>query len=187
MTTKFQAYNELHIDEDAKQVTIPAQLNDNYFSEPGRHLAVNPDGNEGGKTLFDSKVTPLELHEALEEIGAEPGNNLTYETAQDQHVEGTPLQIDIVWEGADQAYSVDDILEDSNGNAFDFRFGGNKETSKEKQTGCLICLDSCYISPVSNATYTFGAIKKRGEVDLPAKQDLLPEDGTSVEIIITIK
>lgn len=187
MNVKYQGHQEMHVDKNEKRIIVPGKVNGLYFENPARHLIVADEGNEEGKTLFRTDVTPTEFYNALLEIGAEPGDNMVYETAQEQHVEGQPLDIHVVWEGSDQVYSVDDLIEDSKGNSTDFRFAGNIETSKEKGTGCLVCLDSCYISPVSNHTYTFGAIKKRDEVSFPANKGIVPEDGTPVDIIISMK
>lgn len=185
--TALQQVDQLTVDIEHQRLIIPATVNSHFFKESVRHLAVNPEGSEGGKTLFDSPVTPLDLYEGLESIGAKPGNNMAHDQAENQHVEGTAVDIHVVWPEADSAYPISDLVKDSNGKDFDFHFGGNKETSKEKGTGCLICLDSCYISPVSNAAYSFGAIKKGEEVRFEADANLLPSDQSPVELILSVK
>ena len=72
--------------------------------------------------------------------------------------------ISVNWQGAAKAYSFDEVIVDSNGKKLDMRFGGNLTAAEEKKTGCLVCLDSCPVGIVSNATYTYGAVEKRGEV-----------------------
>jgi len=55
----------------------------------------------------------------------------------------------------------------------------------KKNTGCLVCLDSCPVGIASNAAYTYGAIDRRKEVSFTGNKDLLPPDGTVV--VITFK
>ncbi len=50
------------------------------------------------------------------------------------------------------------MIVDSNGKKLDMRFGGNL-TAAEEKTGCPVCLDSCPVGIVSNATYTYGAVE----------------------------
>jgi len=76
------------------------------------------------------------------------------------------------------------VIKDSNGKPIVIRFGGNSLTAVEKNTGCLICLDSCPVGIASNASYTYGAVVKHGEVKFTGIQDVLPPDGTLVEITV---
>ena len=90
------------------------------------------------------------------------------------------------WEGAKKAYHLSDVLEDSGGHGFDFRFGGNLAYVKNWKSGCVACLYSCPGGKVSNASYTI-----REFVDevtrFRAREELLPADGTRVVLILKVK
>ena len=44
-----------------------------------------------------------------------------------QHVEGTPIDLKITWNGADKEYDVNEVINDSNGKEIAFKFGGNHD------------------------------------------------------------
>ena len=44
-----------------------------------------------------------------------------------QHVEGTPIDMKITWDGADKEYDVNEVINDSNGKEIAFNFGGNHD------------------------------------------------------------
>ena len=85
-----------------------------------------------------------------------------------------------------KAYSFDEVIVDSNGKKLDMRFGGNLTAAEEKKTGCLVCLDSCPVGIVSNATYTYGAVEKRGEVKFKGNASVLPADNTLATVTFKI-
>ena len=58
--------------------------------------------------------------------------------------------------------------------------------AEEKKTGCLVCLDSCPVGIVSNATYTYGAVEKRGEVKFKGNASVLPADNTLATVTFKI-
>ena len=59
--------------------------------------------------------------------------------------------------------------------------------AKEKNTGCLSCLDSCPVGIISNDAYTYGAVETRKEVKFTGIDSVLPEDGTYIATIYSIK
>ena len=61
-----------------------------------------------------------------------------------------------------------------------------EKAAEEKKTGCLVCLDSCPVSIVSNATYTYGAVEKRGEVKFKGNASVLPADNTLATVTFKI-
>lgn len=178
--------NPIKVDKEAKTVTVLASVNGKYFNEPTRHCSVFKGGSNGDKSIFTAYATPEEVYNGLMEIGAKPGDNMTKDNAQKTHVEGTPLKLEVTWNGADKRYTADEVIKDSNGKKIDFRFGGNLEMAKKKNTGCDSCLDSCPVGIISNATYTYGAVEKRDEVKFNGNADVLPEDGTYVATIYSI-
>ena len=178
--------NPIKVDKEAGTVTVLSQVNGKYFTEVTRHASVFKDGSNGTKSVFTAYATPVDFYNGLIEIGAKPGNNMTPDNATTTKVEGTPLDLKVTWNGADKEYDVNEVIKDSNGSKIAFKFGGNLDRSKVKNTGCLSCLDSCPVGIISNSTYTYGAVVKTKEVKFTGNQDILPEDGTYVATIYSI-
>jgi ferredoxin len=178
--------NPIKVDKEAGTVTVLAQVNGKYFTAPTRHASVFMDGSNGAKSVLTAYGTHEEFYNALVEIGAEPGNNMTPDNASTTKVEGTPIDLRVTWNGADKEYDVNEVINDSNGNKIAFKFGGNHDRSMEKHTGCLTCLDSCPVGIISNSTYSYGAVETTKEVEFTGNQDVLPEDGTYVVTVYSI-
>ncbi|MBB6445589.1 YdjY domain-containing protein [Bacillus benzoevorans] len=178
--------NPIKVDKEAGTVTVLAQVNGKYFTETTRHASVFKDGSNGAKSVFTAYGNQMDFYDALVEIGAEPGNNMTPDNAATTHVEGTPIEMKVTWNGADKEYNVNDVIKDSNGNKIAFKFGGNHDRALEKNTGCISCLDSCPVGIISNSTYTNGAVENSKEVKFTGNQDVLPEDGTYVATVYSI-
>ena len=178
--------NPIKVDKEAGTVTVLSQVNGKYFTEGTRHASVFKDGSNGAKSVFTSYGNHEDFYNALVEIGAEPGNNMTPDNASTTKVEGTPIDLKVTWNGADKEYDVNEVINDSNGNKIAFKFGGNHDRSIEKHTGCLTCLDSCPVGIISNSAYTNGAVENTKEVKFTGNQDVLPEDGTYVATVYSI-
>lgn len=178
--------NPIKVDKEAGTVTVLAQVNGKYFTEPTRHASVFTDGSNGAKSVFTAYGTHEDFYNALVEIGAQPGNNMTPDNAATTHVEGTPIDMKVTWDGADKEYDVNEVINDSNGKEIAFKFGGNHDRSMEKHTGCLTCLDSCPVGIISNSAYTYGAVENTQEVEFTGNKDVLPEDGTYVVTVYSI-
>ena len=156
-------------------------------SNSTRHNSVEQSGTNGAKSIFTAFAKPDEFYNALLEIGAKPGENMNPNNATTTHVEGTPIKAEVTWNGADRKYDINEVVKDSNGKQIDFRFGGNLKRALDKNTGCLSCLDSCPVGIISNTTYTYGAVETRKEVKFTGNEKVLPEDGTYVAVIYSIK
>ena len=178
--------NPIKVDKEAGTITVLSQVNGKYFTEATRHASVFKDGTNGAKSVFTAYGNHEDFYNALVEIGAEPGNNMTPDNASTTKVEGTPIDMKVTWNGADKEYDVNEVIKDSNGNKIAFKFGGNLDRSKDKNTGCLSCLDSCPVGIISNSTYTNGAVENTKEVKFTGNQDVLPEDGTYVATVYSI-
>lgn len=178
--------NPIKVDKEAGTVTVLAQVNGKYFTQPTRHASVFLDGSNGAKSILTAYGTHEDFYNALIEIGAEPGNNMNPDNAATTHVEGTPIAMKVTWNGADKEYDVNEVIKDSNGNNISFRFGGNHDRALERNTGCLTCLDSCPVGIISNETYTYGAVENTKEVAFTGNKEVLPEDGTYVATIYSI-
>ena len=124
--------NPIKVDKEAGTVTVLSQVNGKYFTEGTRHASVFKDGSNGAKSVFTSYGNHEDFYNALVEIGAEPGNNMTPDNASTTKVEGTPIDLKVTWNGADKEYDVNEVIKDSNGNKIAFKFGGNYERAKAK-------------------------------------------------------
>ena len=111
---------------------------------------------------------------------------MTVDNGATTHVEGTALDMKVTWNGAEKEYDVNEVIKDSNGKQIAFKFGGNLEMAKNKNTGCLSCLDSCPVGIISNSTYTYGSVEKTSEVTFMGNGDILPEDGTYIATVYSI-
>jgi ferredoxin len=178
--------NPIKVDKEAGTITVLAQVNGKYFTETTRHASVFKDGSNGAKSVFTAYGNQVDFYNALKEIGAEPGDNMTPDNASTTKVEGTPIDLKVTWNGADKEYDVNEVIKDSNGSKIAFKYGGNLDRAKAKNTGCLSCLDSCPVGIISNSAYTNGAVEKTKEVKFTGNQELLPEDGTYVATIYSI-
>lgn len=174
-------------DKDKKTVSFLAEVNAKYLYQPTRHFAVYADGSNGEKAVFRGLVPHTDFYDALMAIHAVPGNNMTLKNKETTHVEGQEFIVTVTWEGADRAYTIDEVIEESNHAPIVMKFGGNLDTAVDKKTGCLLCFDSCPVGVVSNAAYTYGAIEKRNEVSMKGNKDILPADRTKVIITLTQK
>lgn len=179
--------NPLKVDKDARSVTIYTKYNGKFETEATRHLVICKDGKLSDKSIFSSYVSPTDFYNALVEVGAEPGNNMTADNASTTKSEGSKLEVSLCWAGHEGSVGIDDVVKDSNGKAIDMRFSGNIDPSKEFNTGCISCLDSCFVGITSNGEYPLGAIEETKEVSFSVDADKAPEDGTPVAITYTVK
>lgn len=179
--------NPIKIDKDAKSVTIYTKYNGKFETEATRHLAIFKDGKLSDMSIFSSYVSPEDFYNALEEIGAEAGNNMNADNAATTTSEGSQLDLTLAWAGQEGTVGIDDVVKDSNGKALDIRFSGNIDNSKEFNTGCITCLDSCFVGITSNGEYPLGAIEESKTVEFSVDADEAPEDGTAVAITYTVK
>ena len=179
--------NPLKVDKDAKSVTIYTKYNGKFETEATRHLVICKDGKLSDKSIFSSYVSPTDFYNALVEVGAQAGNNMTADNASTTKSEGSKLEVTLAWAGQEGSVGIDDVVKDSNGKAIDMRFSGNIDPSKEYNTGCISCLDSCFVGITSNGEYPLGAIEETKEVEFSVDADKAPEDGTPVAITYTVK
>ena len=63
----------------------------------------------------------------------------------------------------------------------DLRFGGNLESAKKNNTGCVLCLDSCATGITSDAAYPTGTTQNN-VVKFYGDENVLPEDGKVVTV-----
>jgi hypothetical protein len=162
---------------------------------PGYHFITWEGGRAANHTLFRTPVTDVQVIDALESLGARPGNALSIDTwdereneassAPDKIIEGPEVEIVIRIPGKSEPLRMVDILEDPGGKGFDMRFGGHRANIPEWKSGCVVCLYSCPGSKVGNASYTVRDFVK-GTTRFRLRPGVLPEDGTEVTIVFRL-
>lgn len=178
--------NPLVIDEKGKRVLIYTEVHEMNVHQYNVHWGVVfKDGRFNDRAILRSYANHLDFYDALIKIGAKPGNNLNKDTIG-QYVEGSTLEVKATWPGLGKELSLSEIFEDTSGKGFHIKFGGNRKASQEQNTGCITCLESCWISITSNAKYPqTGAIKRfiNPNSRFRGNADILPKDGQPVILI----
>ncbi len=179
----------LIIDEKNKRVLIYTEVHEMNVHQWNVHWGVVfKDGKFQDRAILRAYSNQLDFHDALLKIGAKPGNNLNKDTIG-KYVEGDLLDIKATWPGLGKELTLDDIFIDEKGKKFNIRFGGNRKASEEKQTGCITCLESCWISISSNANYPQTHSIKRfisPNSRFKGRADVLPGDGKPVILIYKV-
>lgn len=160
------------------------------------HAIVWKDGRMASAALLQAEVTDVAVLDALERLGAKPGDNLpmdTWEkrrnhdhTAPDRIISGTGVEIFLRLPGRSELTPLNAVLEDPGGRGLEMRFGGNRRNIPEWKSGCIVCLYSCPGSKVGNARYTVRDYV-RGTTRFGARRGALPPDGTRVGVVFRIK
>lgn len=175
------------IDAEKKEVIIAAEVNGKYFNSPTRHGVVFDMGSNGDKSVLRGLADEREFYQALIDIGAVPGNNLTMEDMKlGKTVDGQKLDVFVTWEGLGKEIPFAEIIKSDDVRDMDIRFGGNFEAAKENRTGCILCLDSCPIAITSDAAYATAELDSK-KIDKFIREDVLPKDGEKVSVIFRIK
>lgn len=191
---------DAHVRTLENAIEIPAVVSLQGFEEnehmPGYHFIVWDGGRSANHSLFRTPVTDVQVLDALESLGATPGNALSTSTwgerenadsrAPDKVIEGPKIEIGIRVPGRSELLTMDDILEDPGGKGFDMRFGGHRDNIPEWKSGCVVCLYSCPGSKVGNASYTVRDFVK-GTTRFRLRPGALPEDGTEVTVVFQLK
>jgi hypothetical protein len=179
----------LLIDEKGKRVLIYTEVHEMNVHQSNVHWGVVfKDGKFQDRAILRAYSNQLDFHDALVKIGAKPGNNLTKETVG-KYVEGDTLDVKATWPGLGKELSLNDIFVDEKGKAFHIKFGGNRKASEEQKTGCITCLESCWISISSNANYPQTAPLKRfisPNSHFKGNASVLPGDGKPVILIYKV-
>lgn len=150
---------------------------------------VFKDGRFQDRAILRAYANHLDFHDALIKIGAKPGNNLNKDTIG-KHVEGDTSIVTVTWPGLGKELSLEDIFVDEKAKGFHIKFGGNRKASEEQKTGCITCLESCWISITSNANYPqTGPIKRfiNPNSRFKGNANVLPADGKPVIVIYRLK
>ena len=182
--------NPMIINEKEKKIMIYTEVHEMNVHQPNVHWGiVFKDGRFQDRAILRAYVNQLDFHDALIKIGAKPGNNLNKDTIG-KYVEGDTLIVTATWPGLNKELSLNEIFVDEKGKGFHIKFGGNRKASEEQKTGCITCLESCWISITSNANYPqTGALKRfiNPNSRFKGNANVLPEDGKPVIVIYRLK
>ena len=181
--------NPLMIDEKGKRVLIYTEVHEMNVHQSNVHWGVVfKEGKFQDRAILKGYSNQLAFHDALLKIGAKPGNTLSKDTIG-QYVQGDILEVKATWPGLGKELSLNDIFVDEKGKPFTIKFGGNRKASEEKNTGCITCLESCWISISSNANYPqTGSIKRflNPNSRFKGNANVLPGNGKPVILIYEV-
>ena len=186
------------IDPAQRTVDFDATVHAGSWDEgemAGYHLLVWKGGGSADASLFQASVSDVEVLDALESLGAVPGNALDLATwderddpsswKPDQMVQGPPVEILVRTKREGDWLRLDQVVHDPMGVGFDLRLGGHRANIPAWKSGCVICLYSCPGGKIGNARYTVRDFTK-GTTRFAVKPDVLPDDGERVTIRIRL-
>lgn len=176
--------NPLVVDTEGKKVKVYAEVNAKYFTEPTRHGVVFKDGSNGEKSVLKAYAHQLDFYDALIEIGAKPGDNVKLDSPSGTIVQGDTLKVTVSWDG--KTYDFGQIIKSEPDQGFEVRFGGNQQVSREKMTGCILCLDTCAAGITSNANWGWMSFSE-GKVKFFGREDKLPGDTAPVIVTFSVE
>jgi hypothetical protein len=161
----------------------------------GYHLIVWRDGGSADAALFRAAASDVEVLDALESLGAVPGDALdlaTWDERDDpsswkpeQVIQGPPVEVLVRAEAGGPWLRLDQIVDDPMHHGFDLRFGGHRSNIPAWKSGCVVCLYSCPGGKVGNARYTVRDWTKQ-TTRFTVKKGVLPSDGERVTIRIRL-
>jgi hypothetical protein len=173
--------------------TVNAKAFDSGWMMPGYHALVWKGGRMAHAALLKADVTDRQVIEALEGLGARPGNNLPMaaweerknpkDAAPDTVIAGADVEVLLGLPSRSDLIPLSAALEDTGGRGLQMRFGGNAVNIPKWKSGCIVCLYSCPGSKVGNARYTVRDYEK-GVTRFRARPGVLPPDGTPVRVVL---
>jgi hypothetical protein len=176
----------LLVDAANKRILIYAEVNGRNLETSNPHWGIVAVGGRlADKGILRSFAAPLALHDALLKLGARPGDNLTAGSSG-QFVAGDHLEVTVTWPGLGRELPLAAIFDDETGKGFHIRFGGNREAARREHTGCVTCLESCWVAVTSNDRYpAISTLRRRffPNSRFKGKGALLPGDGRPVIVI----
>lgn len=154
------------VDRARRSVTLPATLHPAALeaADPaGHHLVTWSGGRAGHKAFLRTPVPDVAVLDALEALGGRPGDNLKEESwtrrddpqdpSADLRAEGSRLDVTVrLPDGSEHPAAA--LLEDLDGQGFDWRLAGNRALIERWRSGCVVCLQSCPGGRVGNANAT---------------------------------
>ena len=175
-TTKKSSLAVVKVDTAKKTVTIKAKVNSTYFMKSTRHLMVDKNGFNKGLALFSSYCSPKDLYNGLIKAGGVSWSSSADKTLKNgQKISKSDLsEILTTKRGGKTPPKLNMVI------------SGNPKAAAKTPSGCMVCLDSCYIGIVSNSMYGLCDVDN-GNPTIYGRSDVLPDDGTVVTFTFTIK
>jgi hypothetical protein len=175
--------------------TVHAKAFDDGWTMPGYHAIVWKGGHAAHAALLETDVSDTELLDALEALGAKPGDNVPMDAweerrnpknpAPDTVIAGPAVQVLLRLPGRAELVPLETVLEDSGGRGLDLRFGGHRGNIPRWKSGCLVCLYSCPGSKIGNARYTMRDYVG-GVTRFRVRKGALPKDGTPIAVVLRL-
>ena len=184
----------------ADTISFPAEVTADRFERrllgmPGYHYLVWGDGRAAPAALFQSAVSDVQVLDALEALGARPGNALEMDTwerredpgakAPEKVIQGPEVEVLVRVPGRRELLTLDRILLDPGDRGFEMRFGGHRAHIHKWHSGCIVCLYSCPGSKIGNARYTVRDYV-REPTRFRVRPGVLPQDGSEVSILLRL-
>ena len=181
------------------EIEFTATVNSKAFNSglamPGYHAIVWMGGKAAHAALLEAEVSDRQVLEALEGLGAKPGDNLPMEAweerknpknpAPDTVIAGPDIEVLLRLPGREGLVPLSAILEDPAGRGLAMRFGGNEANIPKWKSGCIVCLYSCPGSKVGNAKYTVRDYAK-DVTRFRVRPGILPPDGTPIRVVLRL-
>ena len=181
------------------EIEFTARVNakgfDSGWMMPGYHALVWKGGRMAHAALLQADVTDRQVLEALEGLGAKPGDNLPMaaweerknpkDPAPDTVIAGPAVEVLLRLPGRRNLVPLSSALEDSAGRGLEMRFGGNGVNIPIWKSGCIVCLYSCPGSKVGNARYTVRDYAKDA-TRFRVKPGVLPPDKTRIGVVLRL-
>lgn len=179
----------LLLDATGRRVLVYTEVNGKNLEKANPHWGiVTVGGKLADKGILKAYADPVAVHDALVKIGARPGNNLTADSTG-RYVAGAPLEVTVTWPGLGKELPLSAVFEDSTGKGIAIRFGGNRSAAQHEHTGCVTCLESCWVAVTSNDRYPFISTFTRlvsPNSRFRGKKGVLPPDGRPVIVIYSL-
>ena len=181
------------------EIEFTARVNAKAFEDgwimPGYHALVWKGGRMAHAALLQADVTDRQVLEALEGLGAKPGDNLPMAAweerknpkhpAPDTVIAGPAVEVLLRLPGREGLVPLSSALQDRAGRGLEMRFGGNGANIPVWKSGCIVCLYSCPGSKVGNARYTVRDYAKDA-TRFRVKVGVLPKDGSRVGVVLRL-
>ena len=151
-----------------------------------RHFIIADDGFNKGKAVLSCIAPAKDVYAAMIEAGFEPGARNEEEFTLDNGetlAEGQKINVSLTWTDQEEPVDMVDCLLLDNGKrpAIDVYFHGNHANFEKNYSGCVTCLDSCFVGITSNAKYGFLNVEKNNP-NILGDASVLPKAGSVVQV-----
>lgn len=179
--------NPIVVDRTESRLLIYTEVNPPQPNRTNPHWGVVWSGGRlKEKAILIAFCSPPAFYQALMEIGAKPGDNLTLESSG-EFVSGSSVTVTALLPDSGRRFPLDRIFEDASRKGFQIRFGGNRNRALEEKSGCITCLESCPVGITSNAAYpAIGSFRRwvSPNSNFKGNFDILPKQPGSPVILI---